>query len=183
MAHPEEQSPQVQVVQHTLAQHDLASETSAFCGAKLNKKKIAEKRIMDFMVEIVFKFRITVLKNQGTFVRKNTVNPKSKTLVGRLVSVANMPSRCCSERRIEKKQGAEKTEQTKRVQVKKVKLVRIQTTFRSSFFPHSYCRRGNSRVRRCKPLACLMQNSTSAPKRLSSFPRIGRAEWCKAQTK
>ncbi|MFN3562407.1 MAG: hypothetical protein ACK4XY_06925 [Chloroherpetonaceae bacterium] len=51
VAQPEVQSPQVQTVQHTVAQHDWASETSAFCGAKLNKKKIAEKRIMDFIVK------------------------------------------------------------------------------------------------------------------------------------
>jgi hypothetical protein len=55
-------SPHVQVVQHTASQHDLASETSAFCGAKLNINKIAEKRMMDFIVKKCFEFRITMLK-------------------------------------------------------------------------------------------------------------------------
>lgn len=44
-------SPHVQVVQHAFTQHDLASETSDFCGAKLNVNKIAEKRMMDFMMK------------------------------------------------------------------------------------------------------------------------------------
>lgn len=40
----------MQVAQHAVAQQDLASATSAFCGAKLNVNKIAEKRMMDFIV-------------------------------------------------------------------------------------------------------------------------------------
>ncbi len=58
-------SPQVHAVQHAFTQQDSASETAAFCGAKLNKKKIAEKSMMDFIVS-VFKFRITMLKNHNT---------------------------------------------------------------------------------------------------------------------
>jgi len=51
VAQPSEQSPQVQVVQHVFTQQDFASATSAFCGAKLKRKKIAEKRMMDFIVD------------------------------------------------------------------------------------------------------------------------------------
>jgi hypothetical protein len=51
VAQPDEQSSQVQVVQHIFTQQDFVSATSAFCGAKLKRKKIAEKRMMDFIVD------------------------------------------------------------------------------------------------------------------------------------
>lgn len=49
-AQPSEQSAQKQVVQHTLAQHDLASADCSFAGTNENKNRIAEKRMMDFIV-------------------------------------------------------------------------------------------------------------------------------------
>ncbi len=83
-------SPHVQVVQQVFTQHDLASETSAFCGAKLNKNRIAEKRMMDFIIKQCLVFRITMLKTSAMR-RKNAVNPKSKTLAGKPASAANAP--------------------------------------------------------------------------------------------
>ncbi len=50
----DEQSPHAQVAQHVFTQHDLASETSAFCGAKLSVNKIAEKRMMNFIARKAF---------------------------------------------------------------------------------------------------------------------------------
>ncbi len=79
VAQPEAQSPQVQVVQHTVTQQEFVSATSTLCGAKLKRTKIAEKRMMDFIIEIGFKFLKNLNQNGES---KNALNPKSKILVG-----------------------------------------------------------------------------------------------------